>query len=1158
MSRSGQLQLLGSEEALRKAYSDRMRNIGRKLQEGSVAGKRRGRASTGDLHAVDGDQEVDALVQRIRTLCKERQDVRRQTEETDRRNETVVRELQAQLMDAQQQHAELGKEKVRLQQLMVESGQEQESENSKIERLKGDRLRSLEHEAEKLNEANQLVLSHLRTIQVEAADYRSRVAQLSQEHVVAHDDATAAAAAQNAARQELEGLWDRVRQSEMERQELEEKYAIVGRRFEHAIEASEKENLEASQTLKSEAHSLKKKAEKQKRKVEDAKARLADAQRAAAQQSAAMHEREIEIQRLRDLLQQERDTAMRQEEQFYENQRRVVQEQALELQKMGASMPMAAHQKILKEQGEYYRASMRELEETLRQRLKAQEETLRRELKMQDDALRQQQHVQEQQQHRLRTQQQMLQQHERDALLEVEKLQDESAGKCQLLEIELKEAHSMLAQAQAEAVSVEEQRRVLASNLETSTRRLAYLRDILEVERQNKLKTQEGLIEAREQLAELRKAIAAVDVELEPEVELKANQARLEAQLTNQQAALTLLKENVSQLRDAGQAASVKLVTIGTQRGEGEKRLKDAQCRIRQLEDRKQMDSRAIRKKHEALCRIKPLLKGHADLLRRSIFDLRNKLQEECRMFAGELNVWAQQWHRACAKSLDKVGSKSRAARELVAAADRTSEDLKTRLAALQATGASLRESVEQARHTSGHSRPACDQIRSTAQNAAMNAERVIRAIEAALPNGLPDSITQALFAAVGAGDGDILDSASKRSSVDSAKVFDVFGALGAELKQSFEAAKNAAAKVEKSRMAEILSQRQADRDESVRGQKADISARQGIVDAEIRALTVEMNRLTESGDRGELGGVDNGDVPTAQKCAKEEAALREQEAHVQQLDSEIAVAEEAAERAQQRVLAARAALDDQSVEMSLATEEAQREARAPLEREVREAKNQLDALRSSLRPERQRREAEWQEHCKKVRQQQEAEKHKAQATLREESLLLDQEIERIVDAQAKGLQERESSIFQINTEIASTLQSIEDAEEEQRHLISARDSRQRQVKRLQDSLSKIERRISETTEASRRDEQDAEEDERQLIKSHEEAVARVRRQRESEIARLESAVQESLGNLSAELSTDGDAALLAHSELRATAERLADRARSQLEREFRSPRRSS
>merc|ERR1712187_526030 len=188
---------------------------------------------------------------------------------------------------------------------------------------------------------------------------------------------------------------------------------------------------------------------------------------------------------------------------------------------------------------------------------------------------------------------------------------------------------------------------------------------------------------------------------------------------------------------------------------------------------------------------------------------------------------------------------------------------------------------------------------------------------------------------------------------------------------------------------------------------------------------------------------------------------------------------------------------------------------------ELQEARTQLEKLRASLTSERQ---------------------------LREEVLQLKEELSRLGTAQAAALSEKEAAVTRINAELAATLRKIEDAEDESRQLINVRDARQRGAKRLQEHLSKLEQQFQDIEKAKRRDEKDAEEDERQLVARHEEAMARLRRQRDSEISRLESAMQESLTNLSVELSSDGDAALLAHSELRASAERLAERARSQLD----------
>merc|ERR1719253_766631 len=102
-------------------------------------------------------------------------------------------------------------------------------------------------------------------MQAEEQDYRRRLQQLGSEQQAIEEECSSVCGATQAAKMELEGLHERVRQSEAETKELEEKCLLVGERFERVMQVSEKENQEHAEGLKAKSRGLRKKAEKQRK-----------------------------------------------------------------------------------------------------------------------------------------------------------------------------------------------------------------------------------------------------------------------------------------------------------------------------------------------------------------------------------------------------------------------------------------------------------------------------------------------------------------------------------------------------------------------------------------------------------------------------------------------------------------------------------------------------------------------------------------------------------------------------------------------------------------------------------------------------------------------------------------------------------------------------
>eukprot|EP00927_Polykrikos_kofoidii_P000815 TRINITY_DN10315_c0_g1_i1.p1 TRINITY_DN10315_c0_g1~~TRINITY_DN10315_c0_g1_i1.p1 ORF type:complete len:1246 (-),score=269.06 TRINITY_DN10315_c0_g1_i1:385-4122(-) len=1178
------------ESALRKAYDDRVQHIGQKLQS-NIGGVQYGEGvnSHGALtrDAASTEREVDVLVQRIRELCQERRSFRH--EAADHRHMRVVRDLRVELTEAQHYHGAMALEQERLRGMLAACNEEQQKDNDEFDRQRIECVRSLGLNEEKLAAGCEVVEGHLAAVQAEIADYRQRIELLSVERTMSHGDVAAACATQRAARMELDNLWHRVRQSEVERTELEEKCSLVSMRFERALDASTMENDKAVGALRIEVRNAKKKVEKQRRKCEEARAMFAEALRTGSRQQKTLQEHDAQIVRLQESCRSEREAAQRHEDQFMENQRRALDDHSQELQMLSDMMPLATHQKILDEQSEWFQASTRHLEEALRQRLKVQEETMALQLRKQSDALEQQLRLQEQQQRKIREQRKLLREHEHEDMLELEHKQEELASRCWRFESEIRDAREGLAQAESANAAAEERRRASSASLEASTRRLSELRLELADERTRKGRAQIDFAEARKRLEALVNALNDAESQLEPEPLLRYNHQRLEEALTNHKQQIFTLSEAVAQLKENWQTIAAQISTLRSRRGDADRRLQGAQRRIVEIDCQKAIETKEIHRKEELLLRMRCLLRGHIDLLRRGMADLKHKLKHEQKVFSDDFQTCAKQWQRACIQGSERLRSSCRPSQESIVVAGRHCEQLECRLEQLRKIASSYIKDAESTRKAAAKLSSTTERVSVKMQTVTMFAERVLRAIGASLPDGLSEGTVRILLAAVtnpcdgwdpfgcdgtkearvecvdtrtngtysrvgggsgGSGGGwvSIAEAGGFETDADGnggSERHDVATDLETTLNRSVEAARIAAATAERTRWKARVGQARQEWEAKERASMIKFDAREAAISNRLRELENHRRDLDRqlarhnedsdgsctdsvaSGLREEIDDtlvVDCSDVDCKELIGKAAALLRD----IGCAEAAEAVASAAAAKA-------------------VAAKETYRNAQLRLQREVDESVAELHSLRRKFSSELGRREAEWQEHRARLERGRESETHRLRSGLHEQMLKVERELRDVNSFRQASMQERDGTIAKLQDELAAVVRTVDQTDAEACHLRDVCATRAKNSKRIEESLLRLERRCLAVAESSRRDDKEAKEDHVRLGELHAESMAQLRRQRDDEIARLEGAVQQSLSRFSVEISSDSDAALLAHSELRASAARLADRARAQL-----------
>lgn len=1114
-----------SEEALRQAYAERLQCLGRKLAAAD-ASEDTLRESHISLDAtamgtssLQTQYEVEALVQKVRQLCQERRSLKGQAASMDERYAAVILELKGELEVAQLQYSEMRREQSRLRKELSGVSKESQRDRENFSKLKEDVERNMQAEIHRLEAACRLSASRLVAMQNESQDYRRRLQQLGSEQSVIEAEAFSVAGAASAAKLELEGLHERVRQSEAETQQLEEKCALVGERFERVMEVSEKENREQAQELKAKARGFRKKAQKHRKCAEEAKAKLDVALATEARQKTVLAERDTTVQRLREACESERDASLKRQEQFFENQRKALQEQAAEMQRRGGMMPLATHQKMLQEQGEWFANAVRELEEALRRQQHSQERERERalELKEQERQLHEKEKEQEKQRIReMKEKERFLEQREREEFLEVEAVQSEASLRCHKLEEELQDAQNALVQTEASAAAIEEQRSALATSLEAVSGRLGQLRASLETERAAKLRSQAALAEARRRIDATQRTAANSAMQLGAQDELRASWRRLEASWSEQQTKIATCDQATSELRRKDGALQSEVATLHLEKQQMETALRTKQGLGKQLEKQCATTAVATRRKREEVARLRGLLSGHADRSRRAAAELKAKLREEQAALMGDLNGRMQQWKWAVSRDQAQMLAKQTTGKESAEAAKRSNERLAASIDAVRVADERMQIRIDSSVANALAQRNSLERCQANIRIAAADAEQLVLCVGNVLPDGLAPGTVQGLLSGCG---GSAVAMASPEA----------LAALEAELRRGLETVKAQAAETARQRWEDKLTRVRAESDIGETAKLLELTEQRKALEPEVHALELELRTMRDRSS----DSVERARLVEARK--EQLAKLEEQLAHAKD-DSRVAAEKERL---------AQTKLEESKVSASLAEEDARRDARAPLQREIHEVSTQLKTLRMRLSSDFGQQEAAWREHLQKCERSCEAMWQKTEAGLQAEVTKLRGDLSKAT----KGAEEPcDDPSAEVQEELSASLLQVQDATSELEVLRSQLAALTASTTAHRESIRVVERRTSEASDARRREALEATEAERAAARRHAEAMARLRQQCDTDAASIEAEARSSLGSLSRRIVIgDGGTALQTHAELTAKAERLAERARARL-----------
>jgi hypothetical protein len=650
------------------------------------------------------------------------------------------------------------------------------------------------------------------------------------------------------------------------------------------------------------------------------------------------------------------------------------------------------------------------------------------------------------------------------------------------------------------------------------------LKDALSIEQQRQTRAetvlQAATIRHENAIQSVTEQAAAGDEGADPAIVCRQHQAAISS-LRQRTVALEQL---LDQLADRDEHLGLEVASQRVRGHDVQKRLEVAQQRLVDLEQQRATDVQSLQKKKGAAWKLRCIIDGHIEDMRRSHQLLRQRLQEEQISFLGSLQGWEQQCQMAF--SVEKARQQSAnhsALLDAAAVSARAGEALASRLGELRGAAGGLRARVSHVVRAVASRAQAVEALRPEVVTTTEKVEHLLMCISAALPRGLSNEARKRLQeegADIGT---DPSNGAGARCGTISAEAADV---LRAEVNECLDTARTDVTTSERQRLAAQCTQRLAENEARAEEWAAQARHECDNVQRTISELDATLRGLWKA----------NAD-------ASNSTAVRELELRIAALTERLESMEKNASGAERQSQEMRETLDEEASAMTVAVEDARRETREPLQRELSEASNCLDGLRRKFDEEMQRREAEWDALNLYADRENEEKRKGVDAVLGDDIGRLQQELDRVRTTEGDSLDTQQATMETFRDNLSVVARSTEEAYEKRRVLEGRKEGCVKLVNRHQDAVKQIEIQITNVITARQRDILEAKEDEHERARRHAEAMAWHHRQREETVAHLE----RSLGTLSADLSSGSQAALQAHSELQTSAELLAHRARAQL-----------
>eukprot|EP00930_Biecheleria_cincta_P045119 TRINITY_DN31099_c0_g1_i1.p1 TRINITY_DN31099_c0_g1~~TRINITY_DN31099_c0_g1_i1.p1 ORF type:complete len:1152 (+),score=331.94 TRINITY_DN31099_c0_g1_i1:70-3525(+) len=1083
-------------------------------------------SSFGQCKSLASDREVEVLVQQIRSLCRDRRDIRQEMEETDERCRASAIHLRSHLTDAQARFETVRCEHTRLKSLLREARAEISTcEHPAVQHLDAaaeQEVKCLQTRVDGLEAGRNLVSQHLASMQEEVASYQRKIEELCREQRKAGKEVVLAVDNRSSAEGELQIVQNFMRQSFSETAELQEKFAAVDERFEKVMTAVDKESVQTVGSLKEDIRVARRQSEKVKRRTEETKALLAEKQAEASQQAASLKSKQEEIRKLQEACEEARLNTWKRDEEFIEVQRKSMLDQSQEMQKLGGMMSLQSHDRIMKEQSDYYQRALRDLEEAMDHQAKRHAEATRR-MREGRAAYEQEQIVQRQEVMvaTLMAEQDAI----RAELEEVERKEMEEAELCRLLHEQIKAAKPAADQAERSAQVVEEQRGMLARDLELATSRLALLKDVLMGERRASMKARQ----AQKSLEEMRAACAITDEKLAnqqfSEAQLNALTAtcqELEASLSRQRQQLVELQAFVTESQEQDDKMATDLANKRACVPDAERQLQDALQRAAYLEEARKRNVATSRKRDTVAKQLQVLLEEHAHEGRSALAKLRWETREEQRCLAVQLEGAATRWIQAVEKDFKHLVEHQK--KRL-----KDSDDAKEAARVLEGQVRSKLAATKCLETKSSHCakvvwscKSDVEEQRALTELAYCNVDRVVAALGTVLPSGLPETARQLLQA------GSLSGELAPAREITG----EMLEALDAELRSALTAARASGAEEERQRSALQTAQAMAQTGVDAATRLAEAVEKRAVAGARVAELSANMAALAV-----EASGAD----------AASSAKVLQAEKQLLTLGRRLTAVEAEGEDAAQRVSVLKAQLASQAAEVAAAAEKAVLEACRPLEEAITKASGEKAILQQRLPAE----YASLEETCKERLR---AGERRLRAELEDKQRRIQQKVDdlradssKMQLAKLESLAARQSAHLNLQSQLDRLTEELATARKQVQEFQEVRSCKERGAEKHRDTMWDTERQLTDLAELKSRELRQGEDEKRELARQHSKAVSQLKLQLADDLRQLRTSAASAAGALTDELTGEMDDVLRTHLELESKTASLLARAKGEL-----------
>jgi len=182
-----------------------------------------------------------------------------------------------------------------------------------------------------------------------------------------------------------------------------------------------------------------------------------------------------------------------------------------------------------------------------------------------------------------------------------------------------------------------------------------------------------------------------------------------------------------------------ELELLCRQKEEFESQLQASQEQVLKLDSQKLADGQALQEKQEMVCKLRCLVMGHMDLMKRSLQQLRGRVQEEQRTFLGDMQSWDWQWRWVCRQDQANMTPNQNLVKEACENRDRMNESFAAKLQELGQMVSHLNSRIKQTSEILSVQKQSVETLRTESQRGAINSERLVFCLSTALPEGFSD-----------------------------------------------------------------------------------------------------------------------------------------------------------------------------------------------------------------------------------------------------------------------------------------------------------------------------------------------------------------------------------------------------------------------------------